>query len=339
MTSYSLSEVCQVWQRQPYRGTVLIQNTLENISHYLIIRDRELALITDALPENSAIIAHMIEFMGEQYRPRLEQFSQHSPSQFLEQAITDNIFTPKEFNNSLTRYLLDRMYGFLSQSFTVQLKPEIGLDINFGVSIEYLLNRLTEKQMAWQQYIASRFANQFKEQSPETKTAPRNLTVADLVCFPLSQAQSNDRVYLHRLDCEKHNARLLGMGFAPGVAMEVVHTLPQGGVMVGLKEQRLGLGAEMAAGMIVIRAPDWEQVKSLRGAPEIKLAAVPIGTRLRVVGYEPTAREYKRKLLAMGLTPGVDILVKCHGPLQIEVRGFALSLQPDEAEALRVTLL
>lgn len=77
--------------------------------------------------------------------------------------------------------------------------------------------------------------------------------------------------------------------------------------------------------------------------PEVKLATVPIGSKLRVIGYEPTARDYKRKLLAMGLTPGVDILVKRHAPLgdptEIEVRGFALSLRKDEANALRVTLI
>lgn len=77
--------------------------------------------------------------------------------------------------------------------------------------------------------------------------------------------------------------------------------------------------------------------------PVVKLATVPIGSRLRLLGYEPTARDYKRKLLAMGLTPGVEILVKRYAPLgdpiEIEVRGFALSLRKEEANALCVTLM
>ncbi|PLS68304.1 MAG: hypothetical protein CV045_08705 [Cyanobacteria bacterium M5B4] len=79
------------------------------------------------------------------------------------------------------------------------------------------------------------------------------------------------------------------------------------------------------------------------GLPIVKLGTVPIGSRLRLLGYEPTARDYKRKLLAMGLTPGVEILVKRYAPLgdpiEIEVRGFALSLRKEEANALCVSLI
>ena len=75
-------------------------------------------------------------------------------------------------------------------------------------------------------------------------------------------------------------------------------------------------------------------------APTLKLRNVPIGSTWTVVGYEPTARDYKRKLLAMGLTPGTALTVKRHAPLgdptEIEVRGFRLSLRKHEADALIV---
>ncbi|MCU0527355.1 MAG: ferrous iron transport protein A [Elainella sp. Prado103] len=75
----------------------------------------------------------------------------------------------------------------------------------------------------------------------------------------------------------------------------------------------------------------------------VKLRDASIGTKLRIVGYEPVARDYKRKLLAMGLTPGTELLVKRHAPLgdptEIEVRGFRLSLRKHEADALVVELV
>ena len=77
--------------------------------------------------------------------------------------------------------------------------------------------------------------------------------------------------------------------------------------------------------------------------PTTKLQDVAIGSHLKVVGYEPTARDYKRKLLAMGLTPATELVVKRHAPLgeptEIEVRGFRLSLRKAEADALLVELI
>jgi ferrous iron transport protein A len=65
-----------------------------------------------------------------------------------------------------------------------------------------------------------------------------------------------------------------------------------------------------------------------------------VGTTGRVVGYEKAARVYKGKLLAMGLTPGTEFTVTRHAPLgdpvEIQVRGFKLSLRKDEASVLFV---
>ena len=50
---------------------------------------------------------------------------------------------------------------------------------------------------------------------------------------------------------------------------------------------------------------------------------------------------YRRKLLAMGLTPGTSFRV-CRvaplgDPIQLEVRGFQLSVRRDEASAVEVS--
>lgn len=71
----------------------------------------------------------------------------------------------------------------------------------------------------------------------------------------------------------------------------------------------------------------------------LKLQNLSIST-LKVVGYEAGANDYKRKLLAMGLIPGTEFFVKRYAPLgdpiEIEVRGFNLSLRKDEADVLIV---
>ena len=72
----------------------------------------------------------------------------------------------------------------------------------------------------------------------------------------------------------------------------------------------------------------------------LRLRDAAVGDRLRIVGYASTARAYKRKLLAMGLTPGMEFTVTRHAPLgdptEIQLRGFSLSLRKDEADALQV---
>jgi ferrous iron transport protein A len=58
----------------------------------------------------------------------------------------------------------------------------------------------------------------------------------------------------------------------------------------------------------------------------VRLRDVEIGASLKVLGYAPAARDYKRKLLAMGLTPGTALVVKRHVPLgdptELKCEGF-----------------
>ena len=64
------------------------------------------------------------------------------------------------------------------------------------------------------------------------------------------------------------------------------------------------------------------------------------GERVRVTGYEPSSPAYRSKLLAMGLTRGV-VVTLCRvaplgDPVEIEVRGFRLTLRKEEAAVLRL---
>ena len=73
------------------------------------------------------------------------------------------------------------------------------------------------------------------------------------------------------------------------------------------------------------------------------LQSLKIGESGRVVGFDKTAKSFRRKLLAMGLTPGVEFSVTRFAPLgdpvEIKVRGFALSLRKEEAAGLLIERL
>lgn len=70
------------------------------------------------------------------------------------------------------------------------------------------------------------------------------------------------------------------------------------------------------------------------------LGELKVGDRARVAGYAETGKGYRRKLLTMGLTPGIEISITrvapMGDPVEIRVRGFALTLRKEEACALNV---
>jgi ferrous iron transport protein A len=73
------------------------------------------------------------------------------------------------------------------------------------------------------------------------------------------------------------------------------------------------------------------------------LGDLAAGERGRVTGLERGDRSYREKVLAMGLTPGTEFTVVRMAPLgdpvEITVRGYAVSLRKGEAAMLRVERL
>lgn len=67
------------------------------------------------------------------------------------------------------------------------------------------------------------------------------------------------------------------------------------------------------------------------------------GDRARVVGLKKGDRDYRQRLMAMGLTPGAEFalirIAPLGDPVEILVRGSALSLRKGEAELLIVERL
>lgn len=59
------------------------------------------------------------------------------------------------------------------------------------------------------------------------------------------------------------------------------------------------------------------------------------GDRVRLIGFGQTASVYRRRLLSLGVTRGVELLVVRMAPLgcpvQVDVRGTSLTLRKEEA--------
>jgi ferrous iron transport protein A len=83
--------------------------------------------------------------------------------------------------------------------------------------------------------------------------------------------------------------------------------------------------------------------KSLGGAMVMGLKNLVIGDLAKIIGFEPTGKAYRKKLLAMGLTPGTEFSVTRFAPMgdpvEIKLRGFALTLRKDEASVLQIEKL
>lgn len=72
----------------------------------------------------------------------------------------------------------------------------------------------------------------------------------------------------------------------------------------------------------------------------MKLRDLGVGQSGRVKGFGMGDKSYRRRLLAMGLTPGTEFTVaRCApmgDPVELRLRGFSLTLRKAEADALEV---
>ena len=72
----------------------------------------------------------------------------------------------------------------------------------------------------------------------------------------------------------------------------------------------------------------------------ISLRDLAIGDKGKVTGFQQGNKGYRKKLLAMGLTPGTEFSIIRYAPLgdpvEISVRDFSLTLRQDEAATLLI---
>ena len=70
------------------------------------------------------------------------------------------------------------------------------------------------------------------------------------------------------------------------------------------------------------------------------LGQLSVGEKAVIKGFVEGQKEYRAKLLAMGLTKGIELeltrVAPLGDPLEISIRGFSLSLRKAEASAVLV---
>lgn len=73
---------------------------------------------------------------------------------------------------------------------------------------------------------------------------------------------------------------------------------------------------------------------------EMTLDQLPFGQKGMITSLKPEAKPFRKKLLAMGVTPGCEVMVVRYAPLgdpiQIQMRGFQLCLRKSEAAVINV---
>ena len=72
----------------------------------------------------------------------------------------------------------------------------------------------------------------------------------------------------------------------------------------------------------------------------MKFQDLKIGEIGRITGILPGEKYYRQKLISMGLLPGTEFklsrIAPLGDPIEIAVRGYALSLRRDEAQILQI---
>lgn len=70
-------------------------------------------------------------------------------------------------------------------------------------------------------------------------------------------------------------------------------------------------------------------------------ANLAAGTKARVAGFAVGNRPYKQKLLAMGIVPGVEFIIKRLSPvndiMEIMLDNFCIILRQSEAAIIKIT--
>ncbi len=75
----------------------------------------------------------------------------------------------------------------------------------------------------------------------------------------------------------------------------------------------------------------------------ISLKNLAVGDLGKIIGFDKAGKVYRKRLLAMGLTPGTEFSITRFAPMgdpvEIKLRGFSLTLRRDEAAILLIEKL
>ena len=72
----------------------------------------------------------------------------------------------------------------------------------------------------------------------------------------------------------------------------------------------------------------------------MKFTDLKAGQQARITAFGKGDKVYRQRLIAMGMLPGTEFkvarLAPLGDPIEIEIRGFALSLRKDEAAMIQI---
>ena len=72
----------------------------------------------------------------------------------------------------------------------------------------------------------------------------------------------------------------------------------------------------------------------------MRVSELKVGAKARIIALGPNPPVYRKRLIAMGLIPGTEFtllrMAPLGDPIEIKVRGFALSLRKHEASILHI---
>jgi len=130
--------------------------------------------------------------------------------------------------------------------------------------------------------------------------------------------------------------RLGDLGMHPGTRVEVVQHSGENGMLVAVNSDARIVVDQATAERIVVALLE-------PTLPPLTISALKPGDKARIVGLGKGNLDYRQRLMSMGLTPGVAFEITRVAPLgdpvEIRVRGFAMSLRKAEADMIAVEKL
>ena len=148
----------------------------------------------------------------------------------------------------------------------------------------------------------------------------------------LAQAKLN-RVYtIEEIQAEGFAKKHLNnLGLVPGGKVVLVNYSAENGIVL-LHNSRIAINVSVLKQITIVE-------KNVEEEDWVSLDQLSIGEKARVVGVHGQGA-VKRRLMDMGLTKGVDLFVRKMAPLgdpiEINLRGYELTLRKNEAELVLV---
>lgn len=148
----------------------------------------------------------------------------------------------------------------------------------------------------------------------------------------LAQAKLNKVYTIEEVQADGFAKKHLNnLGLVPGGKVVLVNHSGDNGIVL-LHNSRIAVNLSVLKQIIIVE-------KSLDEENWLSLDQLIIGDRARVIGIHGQGA-VKRRLMDMGLTKGVELLVRKMAPLgdpiEINLRGYELTLRKSEAELVLV---